>query len=188
MFLPLFLFEICDPEQVNDLSSFYEKYHGELLKYAKSKLGSKCMGIDPDAEDVVQDAYYRVLKNRWLDFSRGEQSVRAFMVKAVEWSALDFLTRRKVFYTLEEYGEYAISDADFFATIKIKERFDTVVKVIEDMDSIYSFTLFLKMTGRKPKEIARYMKISVDTVYTRIRRGKNMLIDRLKELGEDVEF
>ncbi len=188
MYLPLFLFEICDSEQVDDLSSFYEKYHGELLRYAKSKLGNKCAGIDPDAEDVVQDAFYKVLKRRWLDFSRGEQSVRSFMLRAVEWSALDFLRKRKEFYTLEEYGEYAISDGDFFAAIKIKEKYDTVVKVLEEMDSIYSYTLYLKMIGQKPKEIARYMEIPVDTVYTRIRRGQKILMERLKELGEDEEF
>ena len=188
MLLPLFLYEICDSEQVEDLSAFYEKYHDKLLRYAKSLLGNRGTGIDYDAEDVVQDAFYRVLKRRLLDFSRGEQAVWSFIRQAVEWSAKDFLNRRKVFYTLEEYGEYAISDEDFFAAIRIKEQYDTVVKVLEGMDSIYSYTLYLKVDGRKPKEIARYMEIPVDTVYTRIRRGQKILMDRLKELGEDEDF
>ncbi len=179
--LPLFLFEICDPEQVDDLSSFYEKYQGEFLRFAKTILwsgGSK--NVDTDAEDVVQSAFYKLLKNRLLDFSKGEKSVKSYVSSTVESVAKDLLSRTKVFYALEDEGEFARSGEDFFENLRIKENYRIVVSELEKMDTIYSYTLLLKMREWKPKEIARYMNVPVDTVYTRIKRGEKLLLERVK--------
>ncbi len=179
--LPLFLLSIAAPDQVDDLSSFYEKYQGELLRFAKAILwssGSK--NVDTDAEDVVQSAFCKLIKNRLLDFSKGERSVKSYVLMTVESVAKDLLTRTKVLYDLEDEGELAQSDEDFFEFLCIKENYKIVVAELERMDSIYNYTLLLKMQGWSPKEIAGYMNVSVDTVYTRIRRGEKLLLERLK--------
>ena len=179
--LPLFLSEICDPEQVDDLSAFYEKYQGELIRFAKTLLwryGSK--NVDTDAEDVVQGAFYKLIKGRLLDFSKGEKSVKAYVIMTVECVAKDLLSRTNVIYSLEEDEDFDTVSGDFLETILIRENYEIVVSELEKMDSIYNYTQLLRMQEWKPKEIARYMNVPVDTVNTRIKRGVKMLIERLE--------
>ncbi len=181
MYLPLFLFDICDSEQVDDLSSFYEKYHGELLRFAKTILWSRgSKNVDTDAEDVVQGAFYKLIKNRLLDFSKGEMSVKSYVIMTIESVAKDMLKRTKVFYALEDEGEFSSADDDFFEMLCIKETYDIVASELERIDTIYSYTLLLKMRGWKPKEIAEYMNVPLDTVYTRIKRGEKLLVEKVR--------
>ena len=181
--LPLFLLEICDQDQIEDVTAFYEKYWGDLLRYAKTQLGNKSAGIDHEAEDVLQNAFFKVLKNRLLDFSKGELAVKAYMRATIDSVIKDTFRKSKVFYTLEEDSSAAMSDEDFFEELKIKERYNIVISEIEKMEPIYSYVIMMKMNGHKPQYIAQYMHIPVNTVYTRLKRGKKMLLEKLKSLG-----
>ena len=63
----------------------------------------------------------------------------------------------------------------------MKEQYALVVKTIEHMDEKYSSTLYLVFVEEKtPLSVAEEMGISVKTVYTRLSRGKQLLIDSIK--------
>ena len=63
----------------------------------------------------------------------------------------------------------------------MKEQYAQVVKTIEHMDEKYSSTLYLVFVEEKtPLSVAEEMGISVKTVYTRLSRGKQLLIDSIK--------
>ena len=66
--------------------------------------------------------------------------------------------------------------------IEIKEKYREVVEAIKTMDERYSITLYLALCEEKTvNEIADMMGISTKTVYTRLARGKKLLLESLKE-------
>ena len=65
---------------------------------------------------------------------------------------------------------------------EIKEKYREVVEAIKTMDERYSITLYLALCEEKTvNEIADMMGISTKTVYTRLARGKKLLLESLKE-------
>ena len=73
-------------------------------------------------------------------------------------------------------GEY-----NFIEELKMQECYGEIVRAIEKLDDKYCTTLQLffckEMT---PNEIAELMGISPKTVYTRLARGKKLLLETLK--------
>ena len=73
------------------------------------------------------------------------------------------------------------SEYNFIEELEIQEKYDRVVKIIEKLDEKYSTTLYLVFCKEMTvKEIADMMGISTKTVYTRLARGKKLLLDSLK--------
>ena len=69
----------------------------------------------------------------------------------------------------------------FIDRLEIKERYSDVVKAIEKLDDKYSTTLLLVYSEEKTvKEIAEMMGISPKTVYTRLERGRRLLLESLE--------
>ena len=67
----------------------------------------------------------------------------------------------------------------------IKERYDTVVKKIKELDERYSgVMLFRYCSDMSVKEIAKQLGVSTATVYTRLNRGKQKLLEDLSEKEE----
>ena len=66
--------------------------------------------------------------------------------------------------------------------ICIKDEYDNVVQAIENLSEIYSSTLFLAYCeGMSTNEIAKFMSVSTQTVYARLKRAKLYLLDYLRE-------
>ena len=179
---PLFLLDIAPPEQADEIAAFYEKYRDDFLRYAKSLLWRKnSKNADTDAEDMVQNAFYKILKSGLLDFSKDESAVKAYVILTIESVTKDFINKRRIFVSLDDSLEYSTHATDeLFERLRIKENYSIVVSELEKMDSIYNYTLLLRMREWKPAEIAEYMNVPVETVYTRIKRGEKLLIERLK--------
>ena len=65
--------------------------------------------------------------------------------------------------------------------LDIKERYNEIVSAITMLDERYSTTMFLVFCEEKTvNEIAEMMGISAKTVYTRLARGKQLLLNHLK--------
>ena len=63
----------------------------------------------------------------------------------------------------------------------MKEGYGEIVRAIEKLDDKYSTTLQLFFCNEMtPNEIAELMGISPKTVYTRLARGKKLLLESLK--------
>ena len=63
----------------------------------------------------------------------------------------------------------------------MREKYDEVVNTIITLDERYSSTLFLALCKEmSPNAIADMMGLTVKTVYTRLARGKILLLDLLK--------
>lgn len=177
-----FLLAISDEANHGSVTDLYYKYNDYMLKFAVSKF--KNMGRPNcvyDAEDVVQNAFVKITKyiNR-IDFSAGEISVKNYVFTILN-NEICNLVRENVMF--EELDESLVEEAEYNLAeeLEVRERYNEVVKAIEGLDEKYSTSLFLLYCKEMTvDEIADMMGISPKTVYTRIARGKNLLISILK--------
>ena len=177
-----FLLSISDPLDHEKIRRIYDSYHVFMLKYAVSKF--KNMGRRNcvfDAEDVVQNSFVKITRYiGHVDFSAGEKSVKNYVFAILNNEICNFLNNN---VELDEIDEAFYNEAEysFLDEIDIKERYDEVVKAIEALDERYSTTLFLLYCKEMDVgEISELMGISAKTVYTRVARGKKLLVDSLK--------
>ena len=179
----LFLISQVDREDKPKIEYIYNRYHNAMMRMAKERL--KRAGIKSymtDAEDVVQNAFMKICKYvKKIDFSVAEKELRTYVLSVVVNESNNFLADYKYVETLgDEYGE--ISEKDFFEALSIKDNYNRVVTAIEEMDEKYSITLMYRYTNEMSvKQIAELMGLSEKTVYTRISRGKQKLLEMLEE-------
>ena len=82
-----------------------------------------------------------------------------------------------------EFNEeiYNEIEYNFIEELEIKEKYSEVVKAIETLDERYSTTLYMVYCQEMTvNEIAEMMGISTKTVYTRLARGRKLLLDTIK--------
>lgn len=178
-----FLLTLSDESNHGKIEYIYNKHHDYMMKYAISKFQS--LGRTNflyDAEDAVQNTFMKITKHiDKIDFSRGETDVKNYCFTILCNEIYHVLSdNEEIFEKNEEFcfeKEY-----NFIEELEVREKYDKVVKTIEELDEKYSTTLYLIFCREMTiNEIAEMMGISPKTVYTRFTRGKNLLLDSLKE-------
>ena len=73
-----------------------------------------------------------------------------------------------------------IDEDSFIEMLSSKEFYDEVVRSISALKDIYSYTLSYRFCDEmEVEEIAKLLGVSEKTIYTRIERGKKLLLDAL---------
>ena len=177
-----FLLTLTDESNHGKIEHLYNKYHDYMMKCAVTKF--KSLGRSNytyDAEDAVQNAFMKITKYiDKIDFSRDEKDVKNYCLAILSNEICNVLSDNQENYEFDEEfssaGEY-----NFIEELKMKECYGEIVRAIEKLDDKYCTTLQLffckEMT---PNEIAELMGISPKTVYTRLARGKKLLLETLK--------
>lgn len=184
-----FLLTLSDESSHGKIEHIYNMYHDNMMRYAVSRFHSlgKANYLY-DAEDAVQNAFVKIVKYiDKIDFSRDEKAVQNYCFTILTNEISDVLNEnQEIFENVEEFcleKEY-----NFIDKLEISQKYDDVVKVIETLDEKYSTTLYLVFCKEMTvNEIADMMGISVQTVYTRLRRGKKLLQDSLKGVKANGE-
>ena len=177
-----FLLTLTDESNHGKIEYIYNTYHDYMMKYAVSKL--KSMGRTNfiyDAEDAVQNAFMKIAKYIYkIDFSRDEKDVKNYCFSILNNEICNLLSDNKEIYELNQEFDFE-KEYNIMDELVIKENYEQVVKTIEHLDERYSSTLyFVFCQEHTVNEIAEMMGISVKTVYTRLARGKALLLDSLK--------
>ena len=162
------------------IKGIYDLCQNDMLRYAAYMIKDQKKTRRPllDAEDIVQEVWVRISKN-WglLGDDWTPTQIKTYMLTAVKNEVLYLMKHQK---ETEVLGEVA-SDEDFLERILREERYLAVVKEIKGMDERYSIPLFYHFVQRRSiKEIATVLELPVKTVYTRIARGKALLLKKLK--------
>ena len=180
-----FLLTLSDESSHGKIEHIYHTYHDYMMRYAISRF--QAIGrtnFKYDAEDAVQNAFVKITKHiDRIDFSRGEIDVKNYCLSILSNEIYNFLSDNKEnFEIFEKDEEFCFEkEYNFIEELELRENYDKVVKAIEDLDEKYSTTLYLVFCKEMtPNEISEMMGISVQTVYTRLRRGKKLLVDSLK--------
>jgi len=177
-----FLLTISDESDHWKIEHIYHTYHDFMIRYAVSKFRSLGRtNFVYDAEDAVQSAFLKITKyiDR-IDFSLGEKDVKNYVFAILHNRICDVLSDNSEIF---EFNEEFCSEKEynFIEELEIKERYDEVVKAIRKLDEKYSYTLYLTFCREMTvNEIAEMMGISTKTVYSRLARGKQLLLDSLE--------
>ena len=178
----LFLYTLVDPSDHYKIEYIYNTYHNDMIKLAKSKL--KRLGhpnYDLDAEDAVQNAFVKItryIKN--VDVSVNHNELKAYVLTTVANEVYNLKKEYKFCDDIDEYAEQ-LQDDEFISSIQINERYEKVIQVIKKMDDRYSMTLLFRFRDdMSVSEISDYMGLPEKTVYTRLERGKRLLLKLLE--------
>lgn len=170
--LALYLTMLSDERDKTKFSSVYYKYRYLMANRAFDILRDKGL-----AEDAVQDAFLRILKNLAAVGEVDSARTRNFVVIVTENCAKDIYRREhraEVVELTDDAGEYFVTE-DNLAVEEIKRQ-------IAALPEIYSDTLSLKFFNElSDKEIASALSVSVSTVRKRLLKGREMLKTALKE-------
>ena len=183
----LYLFTLTEESNHRKIEYIYNTYHRDMVDFAKIKFwdaGRKNFAFD--AEDAVQNTFVKITRNiEKIDFSKEEKHIRGFVFSILTNEIYNIL-REKEF--VAEIDAENLNDVGFnsIETLIIIEKYDEAIAAIRKMDDKYSSTLYLAICEEMSvKNIAKMMGLSEKTVYTRLARGKKMLIDAVKEVNVD---
>ena len=182
-----FLLSISTESVHSHIERIYHTYHGDMLRFAKRRL--KQHGIknyEIDAEDTVQNAFVKITKyiNK-IDFSESEEKIKAYVLSIVSNEVINTVTDYRYSDDLDEYADI-LEDEDFVEKINSKESYQKIVSIIKQMDEKYSTALMYHYCYEMSvHEIAHMLDLSENTIYTRLTRGKVILLKNIKEVSYD---
>lgn len=185
--MPKFGVEEYDADKAERIEYLYKNFHGDMIKLARERL--KRAGFPNyyyDAQDAVHNVFLKLAKGaERIDFSRGKKELRLYMLKATVNAVNDLMNRSIFVNNIDDYDD--IYDEDkFFEQLNLKARLDRVMKAMQMLDEVYSLTMLDYYKYHKDvKQIAKSMGISEKAVYTRLNRGRRLLIEMLEKEAED---
>ena len=177
-----FLLALTDESNHGKVEHIYNTYQDYMMKYAVSKL--KAAGrtnVVYYAEDAVQNTFMKIVKHiDKIDFSRGENDVKNYCLTILCNEVCNVLRDNKEIYEYFEEFSYE-KEYNYIEELEIRESYNEVVKGIKALDEKYSTTLYLIFCKEKTvNQVAEMMGLAPKTVYTRLSRGKQLLLDYLK--------
>jgi RNA polymerase sigma-70 factor, ECF subfamily len=176
----------CEPMAAERLVSRY----GERAY----RLASRITGKAADAEEVVQDALWTVIRK--IDTFRGESAFGSWFYRIVANAAYQKLRGRQsrryevsldeVLPVFNERGGYAAPVADWSSAVDqpaLQAELRTeLTAAIDELPAAYRTVIVLRdIEGRSNAEIAQTLGISVALVKTRAHRGRLFLRKRLDQ-------
>lgn len=181
-----FLWMIADESNREKIEYIYYKYHDDMIRFARYKL--KDFDIDSyelDSEDVVQNAFLKIVKYiDAIDISKPENQLKSYIFSIVANETKNFIEDATHHDDIDVYAETMIDDY-FFDKLQINIRYEHVVEKIKQLDEKYSITLlFYYGEDMDVKKISELMGIAEKTVYTRLERGKRLLLEDLSREEE----
>ena len=107
------------------------------------------------------------------------RKIKAYLLSIVVNECNDFVHEQQQVESIDDY-ESVLEDGDFFGALRMEQRYDTVMQAIGALEERYSFTLFYRYAKNMTvADIAQTMGVPEKTVYTRIERGKRLLLKLL---------
>lgn len=177
----IYLFTLTDESNHSKIEYLYNLYYTDIMDFAKIKLrDAGRVNFSYDAEDAVQNTFVKITRSiERIDFSRSEKEIRGYIFAILTHEISNILNDEELDTKILEKG---LSDENFYIEhLEITERYNEVVRTIRNMDEKYSSTLYFAICKEMPiKSIAQMLGISEKTVYTRLARGKKILINTLK--------
>ena len=160
--LAIFLQIVDTSEEQTKFEKLYHRYKNLLFYVAYNALEDY-----EDAEDAVNETFFRVAKN----FSK---------IGEIKNISIDLLRKRKAFTgeLNEEQPVRGYAGTDENTPEKLRD----VVDVLKEMPAKYRDVLWLNaVAGYRAVEIAAFLGVSPETIRKRLHRGREMLKKRLGE-------
>ena len=173
-------------DQVHDFEQIYRTYFSKMKRFAKEYVISEDV-----AENLVQDVFMGLWEKREVFMNRS--NLIAFLFTSVKNKAINFLRRRMIEQNVtnqlqEEYiitmhmnlNSLEVLNNELFSTMDIE---DIVSQAINSLpEKCREIFILSKIEGKKQKDVAEILNISVNTVETQIGIAYKKLKDKLKNV------
>ncbi len=182
-----FLLIQCDEKDREKVEILYKKFHNELVKKAKRKLRNGSGNrYEQDAEDVVQNVFMRLTQYIYrVDTNWPIERLTGYVQTTFNNAIADFYRTAEKYPQIVELNEDILAEmdeAEFLARVNVINRKNEVMEAICQLEPIYKSALVYRFVENMTvDEIAELMGIPAKTVYTRIERGKRILLAILEE-------
>ena len=164
------------------------------------RLACRITGNGQDAEEVVQDAFWIVVRK--IDSFRGESAFGSWLYRIVANAAYQKVRRRQtrrhelsldeVLPLFDERGGHADPVVDWSPRVEDPciqtELREVLSAAIDELPATYRTVLVLRdVEGRTSKEIAKALGLSLSVVKTRAHRARLLLRKRLDRLMATID-
>ncbi len=178
----MFLLSEADSDDKAKIVYIYEKFHYEMLRYTRHKLQTD--NIKADAEDIVQEAFLKIVKYiDSIDTSIGDRALRVYIFSVLINTIYNTVNKKKKTVQIDDTVDIElVSDDDslFFDELFENESENNIAEAISKLSDTYKIVLLYRYRYNMPiGEIADIMEIPVNTVKSRILRGKRLLYEIL---------
>ena len=175
-------------DDIEDKNKFEKLYHD--YKFFMLYVANKVTNNSSWAEDIVHDAFYNIANNFDKLKFESEKKTRALVSIITENCALNFIkkeSRIKILdedETIDDYYTYSRYENSFESSIVNVIYTEDVIKSIETLDFKYSAPIKMQAFGCSIEEISEFLNIPPSTVKTRLRRGKQKLLEKVSDKDE----
>lgn len=171
------LFLVLDTtEDVNIAKKLYVKYSKFMFKVAYSVLNDHYK-----AEDAVQQAFIRIIKNlNKIDIEQ-EKRTRNFIGLVTKNVSIDMYNKDKNEALPIDDDTLIESSVDISQIIINRETMSRIKKHISTFSEIYQVPLLMSAEGYSVKEIAECLDIKKKTIQKRLERARAKLYKILRE-------
>lgn len=166
----------------------YHSYRKQMFFLAR-----KILNNDTDAEDVVQDVFYKIAVKHMptVESIENSEDLRNYLLKATKNTALNMKKKSERSFAVTEKTSKlhtekskGLSDDEFLAELCNKITYDKLLDTMMNMSDTYKEVLYYHFVlGMTAKETAGYLDRKVSTVKKQIVRGKKMLIEQVEKEG-----
>lgn len=166
-------------EERSKFEELYRKYKNFLYNFSYEILR------DPQyAEDAVHDAFLSLARNMKKIEDKTCIQIRNYLIIIVRNASFQIYNKNKHEVCGEPFDE-TIDPSDLEQETEERDSRARLLALVKKMDSKFSDVLILRyFYGFKNKEIAAALKISLENVKIRLRRGKDVLRILLEAEGD----
>ena len=179
-----FLLAISDERHHKAVSHIFKSYHSDMLKLARYKLRGQ-QNFKELAEDAVENALLKITKYIHRLDADDIRSLRAYVMTITANECINIINSENDVLSLNDnFPDDSFTEESFINLLSIKERYDTVVKGITLLDDKYRAPMYMKYVEElSPEEISEMLELPIKTVYTRLARGKALLLEYAQREG-----
>ena len=152
---------------------FVKKYYPAILRYCTYRVSDK-----QQAEDLTQETFYNFFKSFRTYSHKGKLANYLYVIAGNLCRDYWRLEKKKQHDQLSENTEQAISTLDLDSRLDIEKAIRDLPEEFREVVNLHYFL------GMKLKEIADAEGISLTLVKYRLKRGKDILKDLLREEGQ----
>lgn len=155
---------VAKSQKMESVGEAWLVYRRQLLSFIRARVGT----VD-DAEDILNDVFVKLTKS--IAANAKPDNISAWLYHVTKNSIVDYYRTKKAFEALPEEltDEIAASDT-------IKQLSSCLLPMIRTLPETFQQALVLsEIEGKKHKDLARELGLSLPAVKSRILRGREEL-------------
>lgn len=164
-------------EEKSFFTRLYQKNEKVMFFIANGILRSQAR-----AEEAVQDAFVKAIEHLGELMRKSEDECRAWLIVVVKHIAINVVKRDSViqYYGSQEYLKN--EDIEFNGDFTSENNYEWLIEAIQELPQVYRNIIYLRFVCEfSYSEIAKELGISEKSIGIRLRRGREILMQKLKQ-------